>query len=199
MRRQKGQQWETLRSKWNCPPSTMSLAPFAWIHIYRWKVSFPLTMCTSTVNASTSLQTNPRKFVRQCMELPSNVHLQHVYIHHLQKYLNEELLSALCTWYKQAYSYSGSDDNDDQCFVKPTASGLSKQVCDQGNWTVLKGCFTQYARDSAAVGGRETLFPMKHFRSESNKYSKRSWFTRHNWATSNSEESPYRSCRAWLQ
>lgn len=30
-------------------------------------------------------------FVRQCMELPSNVHLQHVYIHHLQKYLNEEL------------------------------------------------------------------------------------------------------------
>lgn len=73
-----------------CKWSTMSLDQFAWIHIYRWNIYFP----SNNVHFNSRciyMTYKPRDVCARVREFPSNVHLQHVYIHHLQKYLNEEL------------------------------------------------------------------------------------------------------------
>lgn len=91
------------------------------------------------------------------MELPLNVHLQHVYIHHLQEYLDVEL--SVCTWYKRPYGYTGSDDMTVSVFIKPTVCRTVKTTAI--NKRGLKGYFTQYVHNFAVVGGWGMLFPLK--------------------------------------
>lgn len=185
MRWQEGQEWETLQSKWN------SARRARWASIRLPESVF--TGETSLFLYQRALQQSMHlhdiqtsgMFVRQCMELPSNVHLQHVYIHHLQKYLNEEL--------------SGSPlhvvETSKQLQREwPERRSVSKKNKPQNKTGQFKGLFHQMcSRFSCNQGlGDFCLHGNKnthtHTHSKSNDDSEQSRFTRHsrraNWETS---------------
>lgn len=159
MRWQEGQQWETPQSKWN----SVRRARWASIRlpesIFTGEMSLFLYQCALQQSMHLHYIQTSGMFVRQCMELPSNVHLQHVYIHHLQKYLNEELSGSPL----HVVETSKQLQREWPERRSVLSAGL-KQVDDNKKKTnhktkldSLKGYFTKCVQDLAVIRGWETF------------------------------------------
>lgn len=107
-------QKNTTKQTWNAV-NEMSPDPFASVNIYNWNCSYYLTCTLKTVNASNIITYKPHDGVWVTVHGVAiiYVHLQHLYIHHLHRYLNLGALpQPFARGTKQPYSYTGSDDSD---------------------------------------------------------------------------------------